>query len=598
MGHDTSQKVSDNPGSKRPQAWLRKIWRNIVSVGTKFYKYYVKHERLYRLSKKFQFKCILTGTAIILIVVSVATTFFLSLAKVSPLPTWWPLKAPALEGPVQGYGVTAAAGILGGFFALVSFLVNYQQKNRFQREQTKTQMTIAAENREQQNTWEKARLDESRTQEKGRFDEARAQSEYDAIAARYHALSSDFVSDKEVARLNAAIGMSLIATKADPRLLLEWNRARKTVGKKEAFKPFPKTLEHYPWFEPVARQLTIALACYESTRSTNQVTSALFALAEFTNNLYDHTFSQRFVDIVAEFNRQAYNEVLASVEEWVEESSQGKSMIERRMARIIAGYVCVSESAGKIASGLVEASRHFRFVAHELRDRTAYIDRATTEAFLEARFSLQYSKLMTSRDLIRQTFAGVSYLRMKYVTYHAGEELFYLPDMQTPKRLSDLSFTSPNLRNCYMAGVNFDSYFFEDALFLECDFEGSSWRDVQFMGGSLRKSRLSDCLLINAEVVGTHINETVFDYSDIANAKFAVEPGSWYREYTPRFVKCDWKDMDFFLRYRRDTGGAEQFEKFRNSSLVRWLRKHYPEGGPRVGEMWPDGQLHEEDYEA
>ncbi|MBS1719737.1 MAG: pentapeptide repeat-containing protein [Armatimonadetes bacterium] len=186
----------------------------------------------------------------------------LSMAGPKAIPScmnWWPLKAEKLADSAQGSVVTAAVAWVGGTIALLTFLLNRDQKELHHADQLQTTRTIA---------------------------ETQRQQEY------FASLSTDLSSTDKLTRLTAVIGLGEIAMtpaagSKDLAKLHRFQHIRFLQAADEvAHKPkernrtvaMNKFLDDYPYFERACSRLTLALQQWTDEASLATVVNTIHRL--------------------------------------------------------------------------------------------------------------------------------------------------------------------------------------------------------------------------------------------------------------------------------------------------------------------------------
>lgn len=488
------------------------------------------------------------------------------------------LTVPVIASAARGQVVAAIVGLVSGFIALITFTVNYHQKNYIQEKANFTAEQIADDNRRQQNKWEEDRL---RTQQV-HFDrqraQERAQAEYDSIANEYDALSKDFVAEQELARINAAIGLAAIAMRPDPRRLFN-----EEISKPE---DAPKTRDYYPWYERVASQLAAALITYERASERAQVRNSI----ELMGGL-ERTPGQPLLHFLIEqlvkSNRTAFEDLLGCLARAVHHGSPTiKTAIAQQLMVFERGYMH-DEFLDELISSekFITASRQVGADVDSAKNSVK--DHLLIEKTIEA-----CRRLVATRDAIADCVAAR--VRTAELDHLIAEKVF-------PFAVENAGVRRLNLSRTFLAGIDFERAELAGALFTNADLTRATLKSANlqladFGESELRCAALYFAKLRGAMFIGTSLKATSLDESDLENAflshskldctsfmgaklKYAVV--SEVRPSNSDFSGADPWNADINVwEYQLETKTFVRTDRM-HESVQAWFKERYP--GP-----WPE----------
>lgn len=410
---------------------------------------------------------------------------------------WGFYKVPLIAAAARGQVIAAAVGLLGGFAGLLTFSINYHQK--------------------------KDHFERQRAQE-------RAQSDYDAIAAEYDALSKDFVAEKELARINAAIGLASIALRPDPKRLFE-----------ESLSPdaAPKTSTYYPWYERIASQLVAALHIYQEPRARAQVRSAIRRLATIDDSK-GQPLLHFLIHQLADANRTAYQtfiETLADI------TSSKKDLTLRQLARSITvfdkssrNFRCLRELIRSEKFTLSQRSKLDSVIVQESFKDDDYKNQAMTLRLLR----ISSEQLTDTRDAISDCLnRGIRKVKWTNIELSplSDEDIRsseYISDFSDSLATALLGTSELILSGTFLQGIKFRGAQLQFADFSYAQLQYSSFDSVNMQFGNFDYCSLKNANFVqsNLQCVSAHGSQlsrsqfsrvnlqcSNFDRSDLAHAK-------------------------------------------------------------------------------
>ncbi len=531
------------------------------------------------------------------------------LLSIAGLWTGWRLVTVAvIADAARGQVVAAAVALISGFIALITFTVNYHQKNYIQEKANFTAEQIADDNRKQQNKWEEDRLkiqqehfDRQRKQEK-------AQADYDSIAAEYDALSKDFVSEKELSRINAAIGLAAVAMRPDPRRLFE-----EDITKPE---DAPRTRDYYPWYERVASQLAAALFSYERSTELSQVRNSIKVIARVDTD-GEQTLLYFLIQQVADANRAAYKRFLSV---FAEGMASKDANILPNIARAISIYNLPSQNEQCLTEITRLPNYELALQAQtDMRVAEGYQTPGPPSSGFLSRLRTSAEQLVSTRDALANCLdSNVWKPKIELVASKrsdvTGNSTFFHFQSPTPTKNLDLQDTflqavhlgnsqlqyanlsRAQLQNAQLAFASLDAArivitnfsganlsgakirhaacwhsIFASAYLLQADLSNSSLDHSSFDAASLGGARLS----------GASINKTMFTNAVVSGMNVAGVQGlsdgsadfsgsnAWELDFRICEYEANFEQLGLSNEYK-DTGDSDEVTR-------EWFAKHYPE---------------------
>lgn len=151
-----------------------------------------------------------------------------------------------------------------------------------------------------------------------------------------------------------------------------------------------------------------------------------------------------------------------------------------------------------------------------------------------------------------------------------------------------------------LQGANIANANLQRASCYRTDFTGANLFGAQLYGADMSFANLQGANCAEAQLELANLN-----FSTLSAAEFRLsrlEGATIFDAYLGRtsskniVMNLPWGPADLRLFAACNLHGSLEQSERRDVNLIRFLREHLPNGGPKEGEPWPDGLLHEEDY--
>lgn len=434
-----------------------------------------------------------------------------------------------LEQATRGQVIASAVTWLGAIGALVTFLLNREQKDRHLRDQLEQERNLEAGRRRQERLADQRRRAQEIGFEANREKRERDLAELQRLESEFAALVQSFSSQNSLSRISAAIGLSEIARQPDPRRVPtgedlpsvdeeHYKTLCSIAGEIDSIldtaRPWPddwkglKSERNYPYFRRAIERLSIGLVHFDDVLVRSEYRNALEQLASWAKEEgTDESLLHLLVNRLAETNRLCWKACRAAL----------LTSVKSGNTEAVTYDLCMRTSM-------------FRSVKRNSPFEDIFIKRFTkyAHAASSSRKKEEFSWLLPSENITQSESAialSIALLKLwdsRDCLAAALRELSRPPDFRYPVQETDVNgevtLASSNCKD--RRGLNLDGIQMPLSDIRHAQLHDIEMRGAFLMGSDMQSIKLPQAMLRNVNLSLSNLTSAHLQHSTISDSNF------------------------------------------------------------------------------